>query len=110
MMNELRNLRGYSFMTNIDNNVLNTVEYGSMAAGACLMNVQEILSVVFLVISILIGIVNFIMLIKKFKADGKIDEEEQKELEEELLKLRQQLNEASTRLKERSNDDNNNRN
>lgn len=85
---------------------LSSIEFTTLFAGITLMDVQAILSMALMGISIVIGIINLIILFKKFLEDGKIDDNEKKQ----LMEASEQILTEVEKLKEQIDDNNNNRN
>lgn len=74
-------------MTNNKNTILAGVEYLSLLAGVSIIDLTNVLSLVLVIVSLFIGALNLILLVRRFLRDGKIDEDEIKQIEEEVNKL-----------------------
>lgn len=70
------------------------IEYTSLFAGLTMTNIQNIFSLIMMVVSVLIGLVNLVLVIKKALADGKVDAQEEAEILESINKLQEAITEG----------------
>lgn len=74
-------------------NGLLTTEVGTFIAGISIVQVNQVLSTICFAISAILGIVNIIIKVKRALSDGKLSDEELKEIEKAIEDLRENKNE-----------------
>lgn len=91
------------------NKTMASAQYTSLLLGISLVDIQSILSVLLLIISLVVGIINLVLIIKKALKDGKIDEDEKKEITEAVTDIAVKVEDITEKVENIIEDSNKNK-